>query len=247
MGGDCRKSASVGSCVPRRRARSTLAVATAFRTGLAAVLACAALQVAATQVTVRDAASGEALENAVVEVFVEGVAARDVNVGAEVIQRDAAFVPHVTAVRVGSAVGFPNRDTTRHHVFSFSPAKAFEIKLYLKDEPPPIRFERAGVVVLGCNIHDHMLAFIVVSEATAFAITGAEGRAAFADLPPGQHRLRVWHPRLEDTHQQWWEGHIDADVPREVALELRASPPPESRPSALQLRFRKALEGEQPR
>lgn len=210
---------------------------------LALVLAGCALHAAGTEVTVRDAATGRALTEAVVEVFVETAPPPDDDGAAQVVQRDKTFVPHVTAVPVGGVVAFPNRDTTRHHVFSFSPAKTFEIKLYLEDTPPPIAFERAGVVVLGCNIHDHMLAFIVVSEATAHAVTDNDGRARLDSLPPGEHRLRVWHPRLDDTHQQWWEGRVEAGAKRDVALELRASAPPERRISPLQQRLREAGEG----
>ena len=210
--------------------------------GLVLLLAGGALHASAAEVTVRDVASGQPLENAVVEIFVDREASEADISAAQVIQRDKTFVPHVTVVPVGGAVAFPNRDTTRHHVFSFSPAKTFEIKLYLEDTPPAIVFERAGVVVLGCNIHDHMLAFIVVSEATAHAVTGADGRARFDALPPGEHRLRVWHPRLEDTHQQWWEGRVEAGATRDVALELRASAPLERRTSPLQQRLREAGE-----
>ncbi|GHE21346.1 methylamine utilization protein [Halomonas urumqiensis] len=194
----------------------------------------------AARLAISDAATGQPLENAVVEIFHGDMPpANDAN---QVIQREATFTPHVTLIPTGSQVSFPNRDTTRHHVFSFSPAKVFELELYLQETPPPITFDRPGVVVLGCNIHDHMRAFIIVSDAANMVLTGSDGTARFDELPTGTHRMRVWHPRLEDTHQQWWEGEIAPGESREVMLELQASPPPTPEPSRLQQRFRQALE-----
>ncbi|WP_458524732.1 Cupredoxin [Onishia taeanensis] len=161
----------------------------------------------------------------------------------DVHQRDAAFHPHVSAVPVGSLVSFPNRDTTRHHVYSFSPTGVFDLNLYRQDTPPPVRFDRAGVAVLGCNIHDAMQAFIVVSDAEQLAISDETGQVRLDDLPPGEHRLRVWHPRLEETHQQWWTAPepIRANDLRRVALTLSVAARPAQQQSALQQRFNRAL------
>lgn len=199
-----------------------------------------AVPASAASLQVVDARDGTPLSDAVVEVHHPGASSPVTE--NDIIQRDATFIPHVSLVPTGSRVSFPNRDTTRHHVFSFSPAKTFELELYLQETPPPVSFDRPGVVVLGCNIHDHMRAFIVVSDAPTAAMTDADGHVPLADLPPGTHALRVWHPRLEDTHLLWWEGSIDADESRTVALELRATPPAPPEPSALQQRFRDALE-----
>ncbi|MFC2991938.1 Cupredoxin [Halomonas tibetensis] len=208
--------------------------------GLLLLLLVGAAPALAASLQVVDAHDNTPLAGAVVEVHHPGsYLPRTDN---DIIQRDATFIPHVSLVPAGSRVSFPNRDTTRHHVFSFSPAKPFELELYLQETPPPLAFDRAGVVVLGCNIHDHMRAFLVVSDAPTAAMTDADGRVSLADLPPGTHALRVWHPRLEDTHQMWWEGTIDAEESRSVALELRATQTAPSEPSALQKRFREALE-----
>lgn len=214
-----------------------------LRHRLAALLLIVAPLSMAEAATVRvvDAETGEPLARAVVEAWHPAPSDGSDEVQ-NVIQRDATFIPTVSLVSQGASVRFPNRDTTRHHVFSFSPAKTFELELYLQDTPPPIVFDKAGVVVLGCNIHDHMEAFIVVSEASSAVLTGEDGVAELGTLPAGRHRLRVWHPRLEDTHRQWWEGEIEAGADRRVALELRATPPPPGDPSPLQQRFREALE-----
>lgn len=197
--------------------------------------------VSGAQLQVNDASTGEPLENAVIEVFHPGTPST-VGYAGQVMQRDAAFVPHVSVVAVNNQVSFPNRDTTRHHVFSFSPAKVFDLELYLQETPPPITFDQAGVVVLGCNIHDHMQAFIVVSEAPSIVRTDAGGRVSLPNLPAGRHALRVWHPRLEDTHQQWWEDQISQGETRTVALDLKATLPVRDEPSALQKRFKQALQ-----
>lgn len=189
---------------------------------------------------------GQPLENAVVEVYYEIDSeknpSREQNSSQEqkVYQRDAAFHPHVLAVPTGSSVAFPNEDTTRHHLYSFSSAKTFELNLYLQETPPPVSFDQAGVIVLGCNIHDHMQAFIVVSDAPYKATTGADGTLTLPPLPPGEHRVRVWHPHLDDSQEVWWEGTItDADQ-LSVSLELEAMPLPAPALSPLQQRFKDA-------
>jgi plastocyanin len=114
----------------------------------------------------------------------------------EVAQQGRRFVPAVTVVPLGTRVQFPNQDTVRHHVYSFSPAKKFELKLYVGRPENPVEFDRAGLVVLGCNIHDTMVGWIVVSDTPWFAKTPAGGRATLLDVPPGSYVLRSWHPDL---------------------------------------------------
>jgi len=115
----------------------------------------------------------------------------------EIVQRDEEFEPYVTPVLVGTRVAFPNRDKVQHHVYSVSPAKRFEIPLYIGDSKEAIVFDHPGVVTLGCNIHDWMVAYVVVLSTPYFAKTGADGSALVAALPPGHYRLSVWHPRLK--------------------------------------------------
>ncbi len=109
-----------------------------------------------------------------------------------------AFVPDVLVIPVGSTVIFPNTDTTRHEVYSFSPAHRFQLPLYRGKPYPPEHFDRAGIVTLGCNIHDDMLAYIVVTDAELFGSTDGAGRWSEADVPPGRYRVEMWHPRLAD-------------------------------------------------
>ena len=110
-------------------------------------------------------------------------------------QVNKEFLPRVQAVLVGTAVTFPNHDSVRHQVYSFSPAKRFELPLYT-GVPQAVVFDKPGVVILGCNIHDWMVGYIYVSESPHFAKTDAEGKAVLTDLPPRGYVVRVWHPQL---------------------------------------------------
>ncbi|GMR18318.1 MAG: hypothetical protein BMS9Abin33_0725 [Gammaproteobacteria bacterium] len=114
-------------------------------------------------------------------------------------QRDKEFIEHVTPVKLGTAISFPNNDKIRHHVYSFSPAKKFEIPLYAGTPADPIVFDKPGVVVLGCNIHDWMTAYVFVSETPYFLVSDADGRATIKNLPPGDYDVQVWHPRLKGS------------------------------------------------
>ncbi len=109
-------------------------------------------------------------------------------------QVDLAFVPDVLVLPVNSSVQFPNSDAVRHQVYSFSSVRQFQLPLYRGKPYPPVVFERPGVVTLGCNIHDNMLAYIVVTTAPFFGRTNAAGSWAASALPGGRYRVRVWHP-----------------------------------------------------
>ena len=116
---------------------------------------------------------------------------------AEIAQIGRKFVPEVTIVPVGTAVEMPNRDTVRHHVYSFSPAKRFELKLYVGTPASPVVFDQTGIAVLGCNIHDSMTAWVVIVDTPWYGQTGPDGRLLLAAVPPGRYRLRAWHPARE--------------------------------------------------
>ena len=141
-------------------------------------------------------------------------------------QVNKEFTPKVTAVLVGTPVTFPNNDNVRHQVYSFSPPKRFELPLYAGVPAQPIVFDKPGVVVLGCNIHDWMVGYVYVSESPYFAKTGNDGRALITDLPPRSYRVRVWHPQL-DAPEESTEQNVDASAPRRVAatwtLPLKAT------------------------
>jgi plastocyanin len=117
-------------------------------------------------------------------------------------QKDMQFLPQVLVIPVGSTVEFGNLDPFRHHVYSFSPAKKFELKLFGEGETRPVRFDKVGLVAIGCNIHDSMQAFIQVVDTPFAAKSGANGRITLRNVPSGSFKLRVYHPFLRAPANQ---------------------------------------------
>jgi plastocyanin len=140
---------------------------------------------------------GRPASDAVVYVAAAGAASAAPKKQVVVDQRDKQFVPYVTAVQVGTAVIFPNSDKIRHHVYSFSPAKKFELPLYSGVPAEPVVFDKIGFVTLGCNIHDWMIAYVAVLPTPYFQVTRQDGHAVLKDLPAGQYNVQVWHPALK--------------------------------------------------
>jgi len=140
--------------------------------------------------------------------------------GGVVDQVDKEFTPKVTAIFVGTAVTFPNHDNVRHQVYSFSPAKRFELPLYAGLPAEPVVFDKPGVVVLGCNIHDWMVGYVYVSESPYFAKTGRDGKALLAELPPRVYSVRVWHPQIEAAEETTRKS-IDVSQSRRVDAEWK--------------------------
>ena len=167
---------------------------------LAALLsASVAAQAASVNVAVADAA-GHPLADAVVMLEPVGAALPVKPMSnAQIAQHDLQFSPRVSVVTVGTPVQFPNQDTVKHHVYSYSAAKTFQIKLYAGVPHTPIVFDRPGIAVLGCNIHDDMIAWVVVTDTPLWARSAAAGQARVADVPPGSYQMRVWHSSLAET------------------------------------------------
>lgn len=139
-------------------------------------------------------------------------------------QRDREFIPYVTVVETGTLIEFPNRDPFKHHIYSFSPAKIFEIKLYADKPVLPVLFDKAGEVALGCNIHDWMEAYVLVVDTPYFGKTGIEGNSTLQRIPAGHYRVRAWHPRQKTEFQR---QEIDiaagaAPVKLELTLDVAA-------------------------
>jgi plastocyanin len=111
----------------------------------------------------------------------------------EIEQKGKKFLPMVTVIQTGGEISFPNHDTVRHHVYSFSPAKTFELPLYAGVPGTPITFDKAGTVVVGCNIHDRMVAYIHVVNTPYFGKTDAEGKVKLDGLVAGKYQLSAWY------------------------------------------------------
>ena len=170
--------------------------------------------------------AGKPVRDAVVTLYPSGPAAKPAHGTGKfvVAQRNLQFQPFLTIVPVGADVSVPNLDPTKHHVYSFSAAKKFELKLFAKDQSRTVHFDRPGVVALGCNIHDQMSAFIVVTDSRWTARTNAQGMAVFADAPNAPGRLAVWHPYLRAPGGQLQQSVAAAQ--RSASFQLRLRPPP---------------------
>jgi len=124
----------------------------------------------------------------------------------EVRQQNISFQPHVLIAPVGASVTYPNMDNVRHHVYSFSKPKKFELKLYGHEETRAVVFDKPGVVAIGCNIHDQMSGFVVVVDTPYAAKTDASGKAMIANVPDGAATLKVWSPAIRAPGNQTAEA-----------------------------------------
>lgn len=187
--------------------RGRVLIGIAIGSGLAFVAIAAPLSVSVTD------RAGAPLADAVVYVMVRGAKAlAEPGATAQIGQRERQFTPRITVIQTGTSVTFPNFDTVRHHVYSFSPIQKFELKLYAGTPTVPVIFDKPGTAVLGCNIHDRMSAWLHVVDTPLFAKTDATGRAVL-EIPAGEHRLRVWHYLQPEP-----------GLPQEQALHTGAEP-----------------------
>jgi plastocyanin len=185
-----------------------LPIVPAALVALLGVLAGAAAPAATLVISVH-APDGRAVPGAVVTARPLDVPARKpAPLHAVMDQVNRAFVPDLLVIPVGSTVTFPNSDSVSHQIYSFSPAKRFQLPLYHGTPYPPVHFDQAGVVTLGCNIHDEMVAYLMVTEAPYYGRTDAGGTWS-AEVPRGRYQISIWHPRLRDDA---------ADLERELSV-----------------------------
>lgn len=150
---------------------------------------------ASVTVSVTDA-GGNALPDAVVyAVPVSGKAPLKAAPTALIDQVRREFVPLVSVVQTGTLMSFPNKDNIRHSVYSFSPAKTFELRLYSGTQAPPVVFDKPGLVTIGCNIHDHMIAYALVVDTPWFGKTDGAGKTVLDGFPAGDYEIHAWHYR----------------------------------------------------
>jgi plastocyanin len=183
----------------------------------AAVLVAGFAQAATLEVRVRDASGAPVADAAVFAVPAGGGGEAKRAAKVQIEQREREFIPFVTVLQAGTTVSFPNRDPILHHVYSFSPAKSFEIKLYGQGKSPAeVVFDQPGVVTLGCNIHDWMIAYVVVVPTPYFGRSGADGIVRIRDLHAGSYEVRAWHPQQRSAAspqtaplEAATQGHLD--------------------------------------
>lgn len=185
--------------------------------------------------TVTDAATGEPLANAVVAVAGETLQP-PLTEPVAVAQENRQFVPHLVTIPKGTSVDFPNHDNTQHHVYSFSPAKPFNLELFADRPEAPVLFDKTGVVELGCNIHDQMRAFIVVTDAAQTAVTGDDGQAEVSLSDSGT--IQVWHETMTDNRTMKTISIEPADqTAATITLDVTAPAASKNPFSDLQKRF----------
>jgi plastocyanin len=185
---------------------------------LAAGDACGAILVITVQ-----AADGKPLPGVVVTArSLEGPSSKPEPIKAVMDQKDRAFEPDLLVIPVGSTVTFPNSDSVSHQIYSFSPAKRFQLPLYRGTPYPPVHFDSVGVVTLGCNIHDQMIGYLVVTDAPYYGRTDAKGTWS-GEVMRGRYRIAVWHPRMReagaDSERELTVGQTD-----HAELTLRLKP-----------------------
>jgi plastocyanin len=141
---------------------------------------------------------------------------------AVIAQENKEYDPYVTVLQAGTEAAFPNRDNVQHHLYSVSKAKRFEKPLYASGDSETVVFDVSGVVTLGCNIHDWMVAYVLVVPTPWFVKTGPDGVAALPGVPPGRYRLEIWHPRLSKVISR--EISLTAGMNPGETVELKLKP-----------------------
>ena len=165
---------------------------------------------------------GEAIRHAVIHAEpAAGAAPNGAPTETVIDQIDKLCTPFVSVVRAGTRIRFPNRDNIKHHVYSFSRAKKFELPLYAGRAAAPVLFDKPGEVTMGCNIHDWMIAHVLVVDTPHFAVTGDDGQARLGGLPPGDYRVRVWHPGMKGKRKAKPQGVRLGDGNAELRFEIR--------------------------
>jgi len=138
-------------------------------------------------------------------------------------QVNKEFVPRVSIVQAGTEVFFPNSDNIRHSIYSFSSAKTFTTKLYSGREAAPVLFDKTGIVILGCNIHDTMVAWVFVVDTPWFARSGADGAGTIKGLPPGDYTITAAAPSLAGTAKSIaMTLRVEGTAPQRQSISLEA-------------------------
>lgn len=159
-------------------------------------------QAAPVQIYVNDI-NDQPLQNAVIEVIRQNASLDALPVSSAPVVMDQVnkrFLPDLILIHQGQSVVFPNSDNIRHHVYSFSKAKTFELKLYAGTPKKPIEFENNGVVIVGCNIHDSMVGSIYVAKSSAM-MTDEKGKVSL-DFDPMNDKISIWHPLQKNSPEE---------------------------------------------
>ncbi|HCD06642.1 MULTISPECIES: methylamine utilization protein [unclassified Methylophaga] len=170
----------------------------------------------------------QAVPNAIIEVLSSSESHGEPDSVTVMDQIDKTFVPEQIIIQQGETVDFPNSDNIRHHVYSFSKAKTFELKLYADKPEKPILFESPGIVVVGCNIHDAMIGYIYVAQHET-VVTSSEQGIAFINTTAPKPLISIWHPYTTNGAESRKTVEIDPliqNTPGEYIIQLELTPPP---------------------
>lgn len=168
--------------------------------------------------------SGAAVDDAVVYLMSNQTLKLPVRApNARIDQINKTFVPPVSVVQTGTRISFPNKDNIRHQVYSFSKAKKFEIKLYADTPAKPVLFDQPGYVVMGCNIHDKMIAHMLVVDTPYFAVSDKRGVAQIMDVPPGDYSLIAWYYMRPDLDAAVTTLKLKSDQTQTLVIKTRST------------------------
>lgn len=189
---------------------------------------------------------GDPLHEAVLMQFKTSAAEENTETDSEVHIMDQInhqFAPQLIVIKSGDFVNFPNSDNVRHHVYSFSPAKTFELALYEAGTSPDMAFSTQGIVVVGCNIHDQMRGHIVVAGTERYRMSDKNGLFSFPDEWVNHGDWFVWHPWMSDQGlkpqpvdlNEWVGGES------ETVVTIPVTKPMQEQESELERRFRRGM------
>lgn len=150
-------------------------------------------------IDVKDSAGAPVIDTVIYAEPLSGPVAASKRNTVVIEQKGRKFLPLVSVVQTGTDISFPNNDSVRHHVYSFSPAKSFELQLYSGVPGTPVHFDKPGTVVVGCNIHDKMVTYIHVVATPYFGKTDNSGKSVLTGLPAGKYRVKAWHYDMPQT------------------------------------------------
>ena len=143
-------------------------------------------------------------ENPTIVIYIDGIDSKDPSTDSRIAILDQTgenFVPHVLPILVGTTVRFLNSDQVYHNVFSYSPTKSFDLGRYATGKYRSIKFDKPGIVIIYCDIHTHMNAFIIVLENPYFTTTDEEGNFELKHVPPGTYTVKAWYGRWPEKSE----------------------------------------------
>lgn len=203
---------------------------------LSAVLSCASSYADSLQITLQFNDQPQSVEGAVVWLrpateLESSLNQKTTQAPVHVIeQKGRQFSPYISVAQLGSNIQFPNRDNTAHHVYSFSEPLSFELPLYKQRTPAPLSLEKTGLIALGCNIHDWMIAYLVVVDSPYFGQI-EQSDVSFNELPIDEYTLMLWHPdinngkALEQKFEYQGQQHHTIELPHKVVSKPQPNAP----------------------